>query len=109
MEQLFDLDAIKGLTIDSACAAKEDIIIKFSNNKFIVFKEGGFGAVEISKTLLDLTPNAFNCDFLLKLGVITEKDRIDVIEKFEIENNALVRKLDLMKLNELKLKYPDVI
>ena len=113
MEQLFNLEEIIGLTIEKSIFIPDDnkLVLKFNENKFIVFHATNWGDAEINISNEDfcLTPNAYNCDYLLKLGIITDEQCKKIIKDYQDENDRLVREKELKKLNELKQKYQNVI
>ncbi len=110
MEQIYHLEDLGGenLIINKAFYHVDKIFLSFKES-FCIIKINEYESdyLEIESDEFNQVPDAYNCDILLKLGIISEAESIKIISKYQKENDELKKRNDLIKLAELKAQYPD--
>ena len=112
IKQIFEIEEIVGMTVEKIVEISDSkLAIKFKDCFVVLEADYCAGESELNVMLQDfnLNPDAWNCNYLLELGVISEAECNKVMSDFHAKNDRLKRENEIKKLNELKSKYPDFV
>lgn len=103
MKQLINEEELIGKTIKTI-AEDDQLFIVFNEDCFAVFHSNE-GNVHLESDKVDLTPNRYNINLLVQMGIMSPEYSIKFLAKLKEADAQGIRAFELKQLNELKAKY----
>lgn len=104
MEQIFSGSNIVGKTIKKVFGY-EKLFLVFTDDTFCAMHSYGDEDVYVDTSTIDLNPALYNVPILFELGLITDKQRSDIIKEANSRQEKHQEKLERQEFERLKKKY----